>query len=357
MFTTAITGLSASFDNYIRLAKTLDGMSSLWKGDDHLVHVRGRGFVLSFAEDYKRYRFSDIEAFAISRRSRWGKAALLGIGIVLSLLPVVLILAFLDEDGLGTGAAVSLSIFSLLALCFVGMLVRHLALGPLCVCEIQTSVSRDRLVPLDRLHRAQEVLGGIEAEIRAAQSSMPPVGEGVGKFGAAVTVPGVPVLVFPALGAALAFALATLAAVHLESPAMVVVALFLVLVLGSLLMAGIVASVRRPTPETVRASLWISLGLEFVFIGAAIVYFLATVADNPGYTLDLTGPLEVFAALATEGGWIFYSVFLVLSLGMLAASAVGLVAGGKAFARSSANATLGEATEVAESSKRKDDDG
>ena len=45
-------------------------MSSLWLGEDHLGYVRGTGLMMPYSEEYKRYRYSDIQAVSIAKTSR-----------------------------------------------------------------------------------------------------------------------------------------------------------------------------------------------------------------------------------------------------------------------------------------------
>jgi hypothetical protein len=64
--------LKAFTDNYQRLARDLFGLSSLWLGKDHLVYVKGTGFLVPFTEEYKRFRLSEIQAVNVARTSRIG---------------------------------------------------------------------------------------------------------------------------------------------------------------------------------------------------------------------------------------------------------------------------------------------
>ena len=61
---------------YERLARDRLGHSSLWLGEDHLVHVRGSGFLVPFSEEYRRFSLSEIEAVTLARTSRVGKGLL-----------------------------------------------------------------------------------------------------------------------------------------------------------------------------------------------------------------------------------------------------------------------------------------
>ena len=53
-------------------------MSSLWMASDHLVYVKGSGFLMPFTEEYKRFRFDEIQCLSVVRTSRVGKGVLYG---------------------------------------------------------------------------------------------------------------------------------------------------------------------------------------------------------------------------------------------------------------------------------------
>lgn len=304
-------------------------MSSLWKGPDHLVYVRGSGFLLPYTEEYKRYRFRDIQVFSVAKRSRIGMAMVYSLGVFLFAIPVVLVLALTEAEDFGTGSAVFVSLCALGLLASVSLIARHLILGPTCTCDIQTSLSRDRLRPLNRYWKTLEIVEAVEAEIRGSQEALG--GEGTRETGilpagskrsAAIAVPGP---VFPTFFATLAFGLGCLAALHLESLVLTGALLVLLIVVSFLLTFSLVASMRRATPELVRALLWCVLGGLFVFLGGAVVYLFLSAARDPAYTVGVTGPLEAFSGIAAEGGFGFYLFFAVLSLGMFVVGVSGLV--------------------------------
>lgn len=320
--------LKAFLENYTRLAKNPVGMSSLWRGDDHLVYVRGTGFLLPFTEEYKRYRFQDIQAISIAKRSRVGKSILFGMGMILCAIPVILIL-LLTAESPGGVAAFFLSAFSLCFLLLTSLLVRHLVLGPVCTCDIQTALSRDRIRPLNRYFRTLEVIRSIKDEVRGAQVDLLETGTPGSETQPApagllsgFSVPGVAI---PTFVVSMVFALGTLAALHLESIALCGILLLVVLILSILLQFSLIASVRKATPEAVRTSLWVLLGLLFLFISGSVVYLLVAVTKDPAYTIGITGPLEAFAGVANEGGIVFYLFFLVISMIMFGCGMAGLL--------------------------------
>jgi len=322
--------VKAEFDNYVRLAKSLFGMSSLWMGDDHLVYVRGTGFLMPFAEDYKRYRYPDIQLLVVARTSRWMKSLLYLLGLLFFGAPAAAML-LVPEGAPGPVVAGFASILVLGALVFLALLLRHLILGPSCVCEIQTGLSRDRIRSLTRYHQALETIDRIEGRIRESQAKLRDSGEGVaGQSTQPARVPeavgfSVPQPVIPTLAAFLAFGLLCIGALHLQQMWLTGLALVSVAVISFLLTFSLVVVVRRATPESVRSSLWALLGMLFLLVGSAAVYYLWVAVEEPSYTVGLTGPLEAFTGVVAETGMVGYFVFLGLSAGLFVAALVGLI--------------------------------
>ena len=139
----------------------------------------------------------------------------------------------------------------------------------------------------------------------------------------------VPAVATPTFLASMLFALGCLGAIHLESVALVGFLLVMILIVAILLLFTLIASVRKATPESIRTVLWVLLGLLFVFISTAVVYLLVAVTRDPAYTIGFLGPLEAFAGVATEGGLVFYLIFLCLSAGLFASGLAGLLQTGK----------------------------
>jgi hypothetical protein len=309
-------------------------MSSLWRGDDHLVYVRGSGFLLPFTEEYKRYRFQDIQVISVAKKSRIGKSILYGMGMLFCALPVILIL-LLAEDSFSPVSAVFASIFALGFLLAASFLIRHLVLGPTCTCDIQTALSRDRIRPLNRYFKTREVISLMEGDVRSAQvdflSSSSKAAETETRTASpnSLAAFAVPAVATPTFLASMLFALGCLGAIHLESVALIGFLLVMILIVAILLLFTLIASVRKATPESIRTVLWVLLGLLFVFISKAVVYLLVAVTRDPAYTIGFLGPLEAFAGVATEGGLVFYLIFLCLSAGLFASGLAGLLQTGK----------------------------
>lgn len=321
--------MKAFSDSYRCLAKDTLGLSSLWLGEDDLVYVKGSGFFMPFTEEYKRFRLGEIQSFSVAKGSRTG----------LTLLYVALFLFAASIAGVIAGFSESYRIVTILMLSFfsagalgaLALLVRHLILGPVCVCDVQTRLTKERLRPLRRYHFALETVRQIDGLVRGAQADLPVVGsttgEAVGFRRVVPSGPGdffrVPPMAIPAFGLFAVMGLLGLLGLHLESPAVTGIVLFL-LVAGSLLLSlSLVSVVRTPTPASLRNALWALLGFHFLVIGTGAVYYLVVAAGNPAYTVGLGGPLEAFTALPVEGGVVLYGVFCGLFLGYLVSAVLG----------------------------------
>lgn len=326
--------MKAFSDQYQPLAKDLFGLSSLWLGGDHLVYVKGSGFILPFTEEYKRFRLSEIQAVNVAKTSRTGWILLYLFGLLLGSLIVTLILVV--AESMRPITVIGLSVGFALGLASLGLLVRHLILGPTCVCDIQTRLSRERIRPLNRYHRTLEMVRRIDGLIRDRQEDVRIGGESEGgevsnapssaRAGDFYQVPGV---VPAAFGAFLVLGLGGLLGLHFESLGLTAFVIFLILATSIVLLLALIAVVRRPTPDSLRTVLWLLLGLHFLVIGIGTVYYLVVATREPAYTVGLTGPLEAYAAIPSEGGMALYGVFAGLLAGMTGISFTGLILAGK----------------------------
>ncbi len=305
-------------------------MSSLWLGEDHLVHVRGEGFVQAYTEDYRRYRYRDIQAFTITPTSRvW--LFLLYILCAVFFLSLLAAIVTAREPGAMSGFTVSmLGVLAVFAGWFLFLLARHWILGPTCRCDIHTSLKSERIRPITRLHQARQSLDTISGKISAAQADLEKGGTTVSagsqsensdsRISLSIPPPVLPNFCLFAL-----FGILGLAALHLGSFFLVGACLVLMLLGSAFQTATLITSIRKQSPDTIRTLLWSLLGLGFLFVASASVYLIYVVTYNPVYTLDLSGPLEAFAAITTEGGIVFYLVFLFLLLGIVIVSVLGIV--------------------------------
>ncbi|MEM7602235.1 MAG: hypothetical protein AAF357_12570 [Verrucomicrobiota bacterium] len=304
-------------------------MSSLWRGRDHLIYVRGSGYLIPISEEYRRYRFEDIQAISISRKSRLGMSVLYTLGMLSFAGPLVLVLALSGESRFSMTAAILVSMLALGTLLFASLLLRHLILGPTCVCDLQTSLSRDRILSLTRFHAARQCVDLIVEDIRSAQeplnqapaTEVVELRESERRREESFSIP--PVVV-PNFVGVIVLGIGALATLHLESVGLTIFMLFALLVVSFLLTFSQILSVRKPTPDSIKTLLWITKGLLFVFVGTATVYLLISAARNPKYTLDFMGPIEALTGVANGGGMGFYLIFVGLSLGFFTCGIVGL---------------------------------
>ena len=312
-------------ERYRRLAHDLLGFSSLWLGEDHLVYVKGSGVLMVTAEEYKRFRLTEIEAVNLAKTSRMGMGLLFLLTFLASVSIASLIFVFSKE--LEIASVVVISFFLIAGLGAMALLIRHLVLGPTCICDLQTRLTRERIRPLNRYHRALEVVKRIDGLVRKRQAGIV-VGSsdmtnsaGTGMRGDGFfAIPKTAVVTFAIF---LLFGFTALVGLHLESSLLTGGVMFLILVASLLAILALVASVRRPAPESIRRILWLLLVLHFLVIVIGSVYYLVAAMREPAYTVGVTGPLEAYTALASEGGLALYGVFFALFLGMIAAGTVG----------------------------------
>ncbi len=319
--------LKTFHERYRRLARGPLGFSSLWLGEDHLVHVKGSGFLMVTGEEYRRFRLSEIEALNLARTSRIG-AGLLFLVVFLACAGIASLVLLLSDD-LGPAQVAFISFFLVGALLSLALLVRHLVLGPTCVCDLQTRLTRERIRPLNRYHHAREVVERIDGLIREHQSGIVVGSADVSGAGVGGTrgdgFYSVPAMATAGFATFVVFGFVSLVALHLESLLLTGAVLFLVLAACLLVILALVASVRRPTPDSIRRILWSLLVLHFLVVGIGSVYYLVAAMREPSYTVGFAGPLEAYTALASEGGMLLYGIFTGLFSGMIACGIGGIM--------------------------------
>ena len=167
--------MKKQFGGYQRLARGVFGCSSLWRGEDHLLYVRGNGFLIPFSEEYLRIRYADIQSLVIVGTSgRLLSGVLYGLGVLLfgGLCGLTM---YLREPG-EMGALVLILLFPLpVLLLSLVLFVRTLLLGQRCVVEVQTSLKKERLRMLTRLSFARGVLNSLEEKIQQTQGDLPEI--------------------------------------------------------------------------------------------------------------------------------------------------------------------------------------
>ncbi|MEM7697266.1 MAG: hypothetical protein AAF236_02545 [Verrucomicrobiota bacterium] len=306
--------MSDSVEQFRRLARSFFGLSSLWVGPDHLVYVRGRGFIFPYTEEYKRYRFADIQAVTVARRSRWTLGLTLGLSMGFCAVIGLLLLGL--NPGARSGAVLIVAgVFTLIALLLFAFFLRHLLLGPLCICEIQTSASRERLRAIDRLHQSEQLVEQLAGPIGAAQADLQ-AGASEATSAERSSPPQAPFQlsgsVFATAAGFLLLAMGGFAILHAGSSGLVVAYLILMLAGSALLVWSLVSSTRVASPDGIRASLWTLLGLFFLTVAGGVVILLVAGIQDPAYTIDLAGPFEALADVREIGGWVAYGFFASL---------------------------------------------
>lgn len=155
--------MSAAFP-YVKLPGGERGFvrrSSLWKGSDHLLLVKGT----RFNEEYRRFYYRDIQAVITERRWRFGSIG----WWVLNLLAIwVLALVFAYGSILRGIAGVTLAVLVIGALARAAVAIVY---GRRCV--LQTAVSREELPSLQRQWHAEKALTKLREKIAAAQGELP----------------------------------------------------------------------------------------------------------------------------------------------------------------------------------------
>ncbi len=136
----------------------------LYLGPDHLLYLRNE----QFSESYKRFYFRDIRALVMTESSRrktlnlvW---VLLGLGC--SLLGWMIGMA----TDVYVGAWLQAGFIVMFSLC-VGV---NVALGPTCMCYVNTAVHTHELVSLKRVRTATKVFDVVTPLITAAQGVVTP---------------------------------------------------------------------------------------------------------------------------------------------------------------------------------------
>jgi hypothetical protein len=146
------------FKQLTRTRASLAGYHQLWLADKYLLAVQSTGYT----ETYKRFFFSEIQAFIIQRT----KGALwftLGCGAVFTLCLLVAVLSDQSEVQI---------LFGVLAGLALAAMVTGLVWGPNCNCYIKTAVQTDRIPSIRRLRQAQRILARIQPLINAAQGTL-----------------------------------------------------------------------------------------------------------------------------------------------------------------------------------------
>ncbi len=307
-------------------------MSSLWMGEDHLVYVKGSGFLLNFTEQYRRFRYRDIQSFTVTPTGRLGGIVLYLLGFLVFASPMgVIVFRRIGTETLGLGSLIALCFLAAGAIIFFGLLTRHWLLGPSCICDLKTNLKQERLAPLNRLYLTNQAIDLISSAVQEKQKFLLNQSDAAG----AVNLDSleksekdnlsIGKLVLPAFVIYVFFGLSGLAALHLESMELCGLSLGLI-VLGNMFLTNSIArSFRRASPGPIRKLLFVLFSGVMFFGGIATVYFIHIVLGKEAFMLELTGPLEAFAGVSTLGGPVYYLLFLFSILLVFGIAITGLV--------------------------------
>lgn len=141
--------------------RSLTGFTQLWAAPDHLMLLDSS----RFAEQYKRFAFSDIQSIVVTELP--SRLALQGVMIAAALASMALWFAVGPRWEKWTFAIAG-------ALALLAAIV-DIARGPRCRCVLQTRVSREWLAPVSRVRIARKFLAAIRPRIEAVQGVLPPM--------------------------------------------------------------------------------------------------------------------------------------------------------------------------------------
>jgi hypothetical protein len=135
--------------------------TSLWLGADHLLFVR----IVPGGESYRRFFFSDIQAFIIRRTAfrLWANAVFLALA-ALNLLPLFALAA--DDAEMHPVAY-----FALGSAVWLALAIANTLRGPACQTCVQTAVQTVRVGALGRVRTTNRVLDMLRPRLLGAQTA------------------------------------------------------------------------------------------------------------------------------------------------------------------------------------------
>ena len=325
--------MKKQFGEYQRLARGTFGCSSLWQGEDHILYVRGSGFLIPFTEEYLRFRYRDIQALVIVGTSgRLLSGILYGIGVLLFGALCGLMLS-LRESGEVWPLVLTLLFPFPVTMVFLLLFVRTLVLGQRCVVEVQTSLKRERFRMLTRLPIARRVLDSLEKQIQLAQKDLDVESARSVQQAQAVLEPGqaggrrlsIPLSAMPAFAASLIMGVFMLLQVHMESVLIAWTTQLLGVLLAPLVLFAIASSVRQLTADGIRFALWGIVASLLVIGGGGLILLMIAAIDDPAVTVLPFSYIKTFATVGSDTNLGFYLYFLVTGIAMLVLGAIGLL--------------------------------
>lgn len=323
--------MKKEFGEYRRLAKGAFACSSLWQGEDHLLYVRGNGFLIPFSEEYLRFRYKDIQALVIVGTSgRWVSAILYALGALLFAGLCALILGMGQGDGVGP-LVVTLVFPFPLTMAFLLLFVRTLLLGQRCKVEVQTSLKKERFRMLTRLPLAQRVVESMNELIRESQKELSEAGplhqEVAGRNDEAESFDGlsIPLAAAPVFLTSVIMGGLMLVQLHIQSVVIAWTTQVLGLCLVPLLLVAIAASVRRLTADGIRFPLWGLLGSLLAVGGGGFIFLVYAAMVDPAVTVSPIVYIDAFSTVNRIDDLGFYLYFLIVALSILILGGVGLL--------------------------------
>jgi hypothetical protein len=141
--------------------RTFRGKYTLWRGQDHLLHMLSNGM----SEDYKRYYFKDIQGIVITKTRNASVTS--WVIFILSLLTSWYTWYFSK-----TGNTAAAGFLFTMAIVFIAFLIMLLIKGPSCEFLIITAVQSEKLKAVTYLRHARKLMKIIRPVILEAQGGM-----------------------------------------------------------------------------------------------------------------------------------------------------------------------------------------
>ena len=137
---------------------------TLWLAGDHLLLLSSTGYT----ERVRRFYFADIQSIVYARNNAGAVVSILCVALALLLAALGYMIAPLGDIsfvGVFMAVLVTLPLFGL------GF---NLLAGPTCACVISTAVQTERVLALNRIAKAERVIGEILPLLDAAQGRLSP---------------------------------------------------------------------------------------------------------------------------------------------------------------------------------------
>lgn len=170
--------MKREFPGYRRLARGAFSCSSLWAGDEHLLYVKGTGFLVPIVEEYRRLRYRDIQAVSFARTnwSRWIGAACL-LGVLLGVVPAALASTTLARASSELPGTIALAVVTLVLVApflvaSLAVLIWTVVRGPSATFVVQTSGATFVIRPANRLRAARALADELGPLVAARQRDL-----------------------------------------------------------------------------------------------------------------------------------------------------------------------------------------